>query len=339
MKFEKFFPNTVRLLQNAIPAVFPACSVAVATPQGESVYSLGCDREAFFDLASLTKVLCTTTLFAIGETQGKIDIEQSMQRFFPRFKNESVLISHLLNHSAGFESWLPLHEEASISAMESKILDAWHPERFGKQVVYSDLGFILLGWILENHLEKRLDSLFQDWITRPLQLETLQFLPVHPDILPTENCPWRKRLLIGEVHDENAFALGGIAGHAGLFGPASSVLRIAQEWMKALQNKKSLIDPTVAMKYWTFSHVPDQPRVLGWDGVNLGASSAGKFFSSAARGHLGFTGTSLWIDPHQELIVCLLTNRVHPSRQNQKIKAFRPIFHDTLISEVLRNTE
>ena len=157
-----------------------------------------------------------------------------------------------------------------------------------------------------------------------------------PDVVPTEDCPWRGHVLRGEVHDDNTYVLGGVAGHAGLFGNVHDVVALGKVWLDAFlgHGTATILSQESAKKYWTEKHVPTDARVLGWDGISLGVSSTGRYFSPSSRGHLGYTGTSLWIDPEEELIVALLTNRVHPTRTNEKIKTFRPFFHDTLLIDL-----
>jgi CubicO group peptidase (beta-lactamase class C family) len=194
---------------------------------------------------------------------------------------------------------------------------------------------MLLGWALEQRLGAPLDELFTDWIAGPLGLSSLAYHPAASDVMPTEDCPWRRRVLRGEVHDDNCFVLGGVAAHAGVFGNVSDTLSFGLAWLHSfLGRERTLLKPETARRFWKASTVPGSVRTLGWDGVSPERSSTGRYFSPSSRGHLGFTGTSLWIDPEKELVVALLTNRVHPSRANEKIRAFRPVFHDTLLTEL-----
>ena len=354
MSFNANFPKTLKLLNSARPDIFPACAVGVSIRGDDHFASLGCGPDSLFDLASITKVACTTTVLALAEQKGLISIDTAVKHFFPTFEDERVRLSHLLEHTSGLPAWLPLHnsfhDEAGLGTFnsrrtpalartqyEAEIIKSHNPNEFEKQAVYSDLGFLLLGWALEIALKTPLDALFQEWVTHPASLESFQFLPVSPDVVPTENCPWRKRVLRGEVHDDNCFVLGGIAGHAGAFGNVRDTLRFGRIWLHANMNNPlvaGFLTRETVMKYWTATKVPPHVRALGWDGITPNSSSAGKFFSPGSRGHLGYTGTSLWIDPARKLIVTLLTNRVHPTRTNEKIKDFRPLFHDTLLSEL-----
>ena len=142
----------------------------------------------------------------------------------------------------------------------------------------------------------------------------------------TERCPWRGRVLSGEVHDDNTFAMGGVSGHAGLFGDAESVMQVAAAWLDSYQGRASIFARELTERFWQRSKVPGSTRTLGFD-----TPSAGSRLGSRSVGHTGFTGTSLWIDPDRELVVVLLTNRVHPSRENEGIKKFRMRVHDLVV--------
>lgn len=350
-KFSQNFPNTLKLLNDATGDVFPAYAVGIYFNDEEFYHSKNCSITSLFDLASLTKVLCSTTLYAMAEEKALISIEEPIKTFYPSFPDKRVKISHLLDHSSGFPAWLPLHEKfhepdgrgkfnprevpkLARKVYEEEILKSWVKEDFEKKVTYSDLGLMLAGWALEKKLKTPLDALFQEWIAIPGELESLQFLPTSPDVLPTEGCAWRGRVLRGEVHDDNCYVLGGVAAHAGLFGNVEDVIGVGLLWLAALHGEQTLMMPQTAHKYWTFTHIPTSVRSLGWDGVSKENSSSGKYFSKNSKGHLGYTGTSLWIDPDKNLIVTLLTNRVNPSRTNEKIKSFRPLFHNTLLEEL-----
>ena len=346
-------PNALATLKAAQGTVFPSYSLAIYHGGERILHQGGSGLHTLFDLASLTKVLATTTLVALSNKKSLLNAGDPVQKFVPEFPTEKVLLSHLLNHSSGLPAWLPLHEEfhtpvgrgtfdalitpplARIRYLE-RICQSWQTQEFERQCVYSDLGFLLLGWILEKAAGMPFDALFQDWIAGPLRLRSLQFLPLSPNIAPTEDCPWRGHVLRGEVHDDNCYVLGGIAGHAGLFGTASEVLELALHWLNPGAGHAALLDAETVNRYWHSTHVPGSTRVWGWDSPSENSSS-GHFFSAESRGHLGFTGTSLWIDPCRDLIVALLTNRVHPSRNgpaSDGIRVFRPQFHDALMKDL-----
>lgn len=349
--FGEQLPKTSDLLSKARKDVFADFAAGVYYNERSIFEYGGCGSDTLFDLASLTKVLCTTTLAAMAEERGAIRVSDPVKKYFPEFPDSRVLLSHLLNHSSGLPAWLALHTyfhdergrggfhpiftpRQARERYEQDILASWVSDDFEKKVTYSDLGFMLLGWALEKALNSGLDALFQEWIAIPFKLSSLQFLPITPNVVPTEDCPWRGHVLRGEVHDDNCFVLGGVAGHAGLFGTVRDVIELAELWLYSLTEDTGFLKSETAHRYFSFSHVQNQPRTLGWDGITTGSSSAGQYFSAETKGHLGFTGTSLWIDPKNELIVSLLTNRVHPTRANEKIKQFRPLFHDTLLTEI-----
>ena len=213
--------------------------------------------------------------------------------------------------------------------------------------VYSDLGFMLLGLLVERLTEMALDRWCEEAIVRPLAAYPHDVLPnswgsaidvVRPmvdasRIAPTEQDEWRNRLLRGEVHDENAAAMGGVAGHAGLFGTAESVLAVSGAWLRGYHGRESILEGEFVRQFTTRQESAAQSSwALGWDTPSA-PSSSGSSFSERSFGHLGYTGTSLWIDPLRELEVVLLSNRVHPHRRNEKIKAFRPWIHDLVYRE------
>jgi len=218
----------------------------------------------------------------------------------------------------------------------------------GVQCLYSDLGFIVLGCAVERASGLSLDEYFSQAIARPLGVNTLFFTRTgeaasqsrlsRPDVIiaPTEWDGWRQRILKGEVHDENAAAMGGVAGHAGLFGAAESVLAVSGAWLAGYHGDRSILDRQLVQEFTTKQSHPQQSSwALGWDTPTT-PSSSGTHFSSNSFGHLGFTGTSLWIDPLRKLEVVLLTNRVHPNRGNDSIRVFRPLIHDLAYEALTR---
>jgi CubicO group peptidase (beta-lactamase class C family) len=212
----------------------------------------------------------------------------------------------------------------------------------GTRNLYSDLGFMLLGFIIEQVTDQSLALFCEHELFVPLAAEPLVYLPngeapsdallaaEHP-IAATEDDPWRGRPLCGEVHDENAYALGGVAGHAGLFGTARAVLAVSSAWLAAYHGQESILDATLVRRF--VARQADSSWALGWDTPSV-PSSAGVYFSDSSFGHLGYTGTSLWIDPSQRLEVVLLSNRVHPTRRNERIRQFRPHIHDVVCQEI-----
>jgi CubicO group peptidase (beta-lactamase class C family) len=206
---------------------------------------------------------------------------------------------------------------------------------------------MLLGFLIEHLSGVALDVWCEEAIIRPLQAAPLMFCPTTgrvqlgvacplidaARIAQTEQDEWRKRLLHGEVHDENAAAMGGVAGHAGLFGTAESVLSVSGAWLRGYRGGDSILDGELVRQFTTRQEPASRSSwALGWDTPSA-PSSSGSCFSERSFGHLGYTGTSLWIDPLCELEVVLLSNRVHPTRKNEKIKVFRPFIHDLVYRE------
>lgn len=282
--------------------------------------------DTIYDLASLTKVVATTTLAMILVDEGRIDIDKPVSAFLPKFRGgakDRVTVSHLLSHSAGFDAVLPLYKELrGKAAYVERIQQLPLGYEPGTQSVYSDLGEILLGEILERVAGEPLDAFTRRAILDPLGMQDTRFVPgpeLLPRIAPTEHDPWRGRLLRGEVHDENAFALGGVAAHAGLFGSAPDLARFAQMLLNGgVYDQRRIVSRAVLERFTRRAGIPGSSRALGWDTPSPG-SSAGSLLSPRAFGHTGFTGTSLWIDPERRLFVILLTNRVHPTRENDAL--------------------
>lgn len=313
------------------------------------------NHATLFDLASLTKPLCTTicTLHMIEKglllwnqcPLGLLGEPLSNDKF-------QVTIAHLLNHSSGLPAYSPFFEEFSPQTSPGikdllirKILRQPLEYRTGERCVYSDLGFILLGAVLERTAGIRLDRLFDDIVATPLKLSPqICFLPVSEyqerglnDIAATEQCPWRKKLMQGEVHDEHCWLMGGVAGHAGLFGEIEGVTTLCEYILDSWKGRISrpIIATEVLNKALTSKH-PKYSWLLGFDSPSPGQSTSGRYFSPQSVGHLGFSGTSFWIDPAKEIVVVLLTNRIHPTRDNTKIREFRPYFHDCVMEAIMK---
>ena len=294
--------------------------------------------DTVFDLASLTKVIATTTLVMRAVDAGRIGLADRVGQWLPAWRGadrERVTIEDLLTHSSGLTAHLPFHRDHSGRAeFEHAIctLALEHPPR--TRTLYSDLGFMLLGFILANSDEGRpLDRQFAA-LADTRAWSDLRFRPPaawRGRTAPTEYDAWRGRLAVAEVHDENAWALGGVAGHAGLFGTARAIGVFAREILRAGRDDGGLVPRSTLIRFLSRSALPASSRALGWDTM-LPTSSCGTRMSPAAVGHTGFTGTSLWIDPRAGVYVVLLTNRVHPSRANQAILRIRPAFHDAVMT-------
>jgi len=230
------------------------------------------------------------------------------------------------------------------------VYEAIHREKpeapAGTRALYSDLGFMLLGAVIEEVSGMSLDRYCFDRIYKPLGLRSTSFVdlsvlrtrrlePIADMIAPTERCPWRKRILCGEVHDDNAYAMGGVAGHAGLFSSAHDVDRIATVLRECYDGQSLFLPGAVVREFWHRDEaVSSSTWALGWDTPSPRDSTAGSEFSRHAVGHVGFTGTSIWIDLEREMHVIVLSNRVHPTRDNEKIKEFRPVIHDLSVRAV-----
>jgi CubicO group peptidase (beta-lactamase class C family) len=301
------------------------------------------DIDTVFDLASLTKVLATTALAAglVARDSLVLDVRVSdLLQSWVAPERLAVTVRDLLEHCSGLPGFRPYFRHLrGRAAFEDAI--AREPLEYEPRhrSIYSDLGFILLGFILEDRTGAPLDAQFDRWRAAAGLRAPLGFLPderLRPRIAATENDPWRGRVLQGEVHDENTFALGGVAGHAGLFGTASAVGDAARWWMRLLARQDDPGTGTTADAARTLvqrSSVPGSSRALGWDTMRP-TSSCGHLLSREAIGHTGFTGTSLWIDPVQDLYVVLLTNRVHPTRANEGIQQVRRDFHDAVVQDL-----
>ena len=286
------------------------------------------DEHTIYDLASLTKVVATTALMTDDVASGRMRLDDRVRHWIASWTGEdrqSVTIRDLLEHASGlpahrkyFES---RHSRASFEAAICEEPLAYPPR---SRSAYSDPGFILLGFAMENAAKEPLDQQFYRWRNRELGPDIeLRFGPGHDwidRIAPTENGPQGEQRR-GEVHDENALALGGVAAHAGLFGTAPAVGAAARWWMKS---------PSLPL-FATKTAVPGSSRTLGWDTM-LPTSSCGTKMSASAIGHTGFTGTSLWIDPSSDLYVVILTNRVHPTRDGEGILDARRAVHDAIFS-------
>ena len=295
--------------------------------------------DTVFDLASLTKVIATTTLAMRAVDQGRLDLDAPVSRRLAGWRGAdraSVTAADLLAHQSGLTAHLPFfRDHRGRQEFESAI--AALPLEYAPRSasIYSDLGFILLGFILEDALEAGLDAAF-DPVVEQCGWGDLRFRPPRDwrdRTAPTEFDAWRGRLLRGEVHDENAWALGGVAGHAGLFGTAAAVGRFARTIAAGFRGGTTIAASATFNRFMTRTRVPGSSRALGWDTM-LPTSSCGTRMSARAVGHTGFTGTSLWIDPAADVYVALLTNRVYPTRANEAILGIRPALHDAVMEEI-----
>lgn len=295
-----------------------------------------------YDLASLTKVVALTTVTMFAVADGRIRLDEPVQRYLPLFVGagkEQVTVRNLLTHSSGLPAHRALWREApgrdsALALVARTPLDTVP----GTRMVYSDLGAILLTRIVEQVYGEPIDRLFARLVARPLRLRSTRYLPPRSwrsRVAPTERDPWRGRLVHGEVHDENAAFLGGVSGHAGLFSDAADLLTFG-EWLLG-RRKPELARPgpaldTAVVQAFTRRQevVAGSSRALGWDTPSQG-SSAGSRLSPQSFGHTGFTGTSIWIDPTRDLVVVLLSNRVNPTRDNPRLGPLRVLVADLAV--------
>ncbi len=313
-------------------------------PFGHQTYdpaSPAVTADTLYDLASLTKVIATTTMAMMMVDEGRLNLDEKVHDFLPRFtgpEKDQVTVRELLTHSAGILWWAPLYEslhgkEEYLHAIEK--LDLVTPP--GTAEKYSDLGIILLGAILERVAGEPEDRFVREHVFSPLGMKDTMWKPpaaLLPRIAPTENdTTWRHRVMHGEVHDENAYALGGVAPHAGLFSTAPDLARFAQMmlWKGDYDGQRIVARSTVETFTRKAGIVPGSDRAIGWDTKSATGSSAGTLFSPDSFGHTGFTGTSIWFDPDRQLFLVLLTNRVYPTRENQLIREARPAVADAVI--------
>jgi serine-type D-Ala-D-Ala carboxypeptidase len=362
---DKIFAPAFAILHEAInQKAFPAASVAVthsgslvalkalgsftseagAPSSSRSLREGGQDAvhpTTLFDLASLTKAVATTTIAMLLYERGLLDLEAPVSAIVPEFttdaardpRRQEVTLRMLLAHSSG----LPAHEKFFLKARtRAELLEAAFTTPLAvdpaTRTEYSDIGFIILGTALERLADESLDRFSQREIFAPLAMTHTTFNPpleIRAKIPPTaDDQTFRRRIIQGEVQDENASVLGGVAPHAGLFSTAEDLAKFAQAM---LNHGSPILRPeTVALFTRRESTPPGTSRALGWDTPSA-PSQSGKYFSPQSFGHLGYTGTSLWIDPTRQLSITLLTNRTWPDCSNQAIKQIRPKFHDAII--------
>ena len=344
----RFIPVADFLAQGLKERVFTAAQAAWTVEDAEptvlcvgTVDGLPVAPSTRFDIASISKVFTASAILRAA-ARGLLALEDPLGKYLAcPAPISAVPLTHLLAHESGLPDWLPLFEsvprecrgrpeiaKSVIAAAMNSPLSSSSTD----SAVYSDLGFIILGGVLEAAFQKKLSEIIQKEVCTPLALD-IGFRPVGTtapaatgEIAATELCPWRGRRLQGEVHDDNAWTMGGIAGHAGLFASASATARFGAVWLRALTEDTWL--PRDLARIAVLQRTAG--RGLGWDIKSPNGSSVGDSFSAETFGHLGFTGCSLWMDPKRRITAALLTNRVYFGRNNEAIRLFRPIFHNTL---------
>jgi CubicO group peptidase (beta-lactamase class C family) len=364
---DAFEDVTRLLLQGVGDGSFPG-AVLVVGYQGQLLYEMAVGAAALipterqmtadtmFDLASLTKSIATATALMLLVERGQVSLDEPLGSYLLAFgdarKATSPTLRQLLSHCAGLPAWRAYYRDIPPHWPQPERRDAVYRAVHGEPLLtcpeqavrYSDVGFILLGEVVESVSGSPLDAFCTKAIFAPLHLPGMRFYhPKRPSpsaisFASTEACPWRGRVLNGEVHDENAWIMGGAAGHAGLFATADAVWQFAQGLLDGWHGRPWLVSPVTLHTFLQRQNLPNGSTwALGWDTPTPGQSSAGRYFSPTAIGHLGFTGTSVWIDLLRQVIVVLLTNRVHPSRQRDGIRAFRPAIHNAVMQALKIN--
>jgi CubicO group peptidase (beta-lactamase class C family) len=364
------FPRTHRVLEQGLKdGVAPGFVVGVwegRKPQEFLVTACGQRRsqpsslpmlpQTVFDVASVSKVFATATLTAALVERGWLSWSTHVSSIFPDYPWREIQLEHLLSHTAGFPWWEPFWEKIQAEFAPRKLFEVSVQKRQaamrrlimacspavapGERVEYSDVSFLLLGFVLEEVTGMSLDVAVRRFLWEPMGLfksgagpyyrrTTTAPAQIHEDVAATELSPWHKTILQGQVHDENCWAMGGYAGHAGVFARAEDLLHFSKALLNGFLGQRTL------QEMWSRVSRPiGCERTRGWDTVSAQGSSAGRHFSTNSVGHLGFTGTSLWIDPRARIAVTLLSNRVHPTRENIKIRAFRPLLHDAVREDI-----
>ncbi|MBA3853510.1 MAG: beta-N-acetylglucosaminidase [Gemmatimonas sp.] len=293
------------------------------------------DAHTIWDIASLTKVVGMTTAMMQQVERRAISLDAPVQRYLPEFTGpgkDSVTIRHLLTHTSGLPAHRTLWTETETADEARRLVLATPLDTLpGRRYVYSDLGAMIAGWVIERVTGQSLDLYLQAQVFGPLGMVDTRYHPPVADlarIAPTEVDPWRGRHLRGEVHDENAFRLGGVSAHAGLFSTAADLSRFAQMMLNGGElGGARIMRPQTLTDFTRVQDLSISHRALGWETPN-GSNSAGRVMRCPAFGHTGFTGTSLWIDPANDLFVIILTNRVNPSRANSRIGPVRTTIAD-----------
>lgn len=354
------FARAFALLREAIAGgAFPGCSLAVID-RGNLVASAGLGHFTYepqspqvaagtiFDLASLTKIVATTAMAMILYERGVLDLDLPLESAVREFvapdpRRQDVTIRALLAHTSGLPGYIRLFEQARTR--DELVLAACRTPLEaapGERTEYSDIGFIILGEALARLADEPFDTFCRRVIFGPLAMASTGFNPPQAQralIPPTEDDrSFRHRVIQGEVHDENAGVMGGVAGHAGLFSSAPDLARFAHAILGCFSRpgvRTIFLPETLRTFARPQAAKSGSPRALGFD-LPTAPSQSGRFFSPASLGHLGFTGTSLWLDPERELAIVLLTNRTWPDRGSQEIKRARPQVHDAAVEALSR---
>ncbi|MCB0280105.1 MAG: serine hydrolase, partial [Calditrichaeota bacterium] len=344
------------LTQSIADSVFPGATISIGSADtiyyqngyGHFTYdknSPPVQAETRYDLASLTKVFATTISIMKLIDRYQIRLDNTLADLFPEYINsqekKDITVAQLLTHSSGQVAYKHYFETVkSKEEMYQAIFAEPLIYKPGTQTVYSDLGFILLMRAVETITGKSLDQFVKETFYEPMNLAAIGFLPKEKRLIPpTEAVEWRGHMAQGEVHDENAMSIGGVSGHAGLFANVQSLSAICQLLLKkGVYNGKRYLSTTVIDLFTQKAGVDSlSDRGFGWDKPSA-ISGAGKYISDQAFGHYGFTGTTVWVDPTNDVFIIHLSNRVYPTRNNIKIRKFRPVFYN-LVMEQLGKTK
>ncbi len=372
---DEIFTTMHRALDNE---VFPAAQLL--STKGSNILMNEAFGEAqidtIFDIASLTKAICTTTLAMFVTENDPLFLDDPISKFLGQRltpDKSNITIRHLLNHSSG----LPAHEDyyqtvpkADLCKQSGKdiVVNAVCTEpleyKTGAKSIYSDLGFILLGEIIEGMFDQPLDDAFAKHIAAPLDLNDTFFVDLKSSVIPaacsgnparsplttagmtqtsrtfapTEDCPWRDKVMLGEVHDQNAWAMGGVCGHAGLFSTTSDINKFISVLVDSYNGRGNFLKKDTIERFLPFQFKLTESNstwLLGWDRPSHVNSQAGSHFSGRSIGHLGYTGCSMWIDLENDFWTVLLSNRIHPTTMNEKIKSFRPMIYNLVFEELI----
>jgi len=352
VKFSVLEKNLMNHLESHIRDVTPGVMVR-AYQNGRLVCDISMGSTyAYYDLASLTKIIFTVQAMMLAFEEKKWNLDSKVKSFLPWFRHEALRIQDLLNHSSGLIWWKPFYQELNLQntwqkrrKKKKKMIEKLEIES-GDVSVYSDVGFILLGFILEEFYGLDLLALWNKIKDHFYEGTTLEFHPRNQTthrmslFAPTEECPWRKKLLQGEVHDENAWAMGGVSTHAGLFGSIddlgwyslhlrSQILGIARYQIKQKTTQLFIKNSRPEGKGdWALGFMLPSP----------GKSSCGGYFSLNSIGHTGFTGTSMWYDPKADLAVCILSNRLVYGRDNKSFAELRPQIHNWIVEGLKKSS-
>lgn len=379
------FTNAKSILRHAIGTITPAAQLVVRL-HGDVVLSEAYGwldpethehptrRDTLFDMASVSKLFTVTALMTLVE-EGRVELDGPVHSVLPEFGGlrpiqpyedplsltgmvtvsksggtvdaDAVTFRHLLTHTSGLPAWRPLYRQPSADAARQMALDTFFSYPTGTQVVYSDIGLILLGMAVERLTSQTLDAAVRARVTAPLHLHHTTYIPISSvesvrsveNIAPTEFCVWRNRRVIGAVHDENAYRLVGVAGHAGIFSTAEDIAAFGQMFLgnhKWSDHKGSPLLTPLMVDEMTRCYTDGMGtrRGLGFALWLPDPEASSNPFSQHAFGHTGFTGTCLWMDPERDLVVALLTNEVYNGRQNRGIAGLRVSVHQAIVEAV-----